>query len=528
MTTLIPKFDLKDGGATPTNAINRPINQKLAESISILDFGADSTGATDSTTAIQNAINYAASVKGCNIFVPFGTYNCSGTLSIPAITIGLGLIGEGRDNTNLGGSRIVYTGTSSVFILAADVTSRFITLENLDISASNASFTGTLFKAQVYDFNVNRVHFTAPTGATALLDMLDSDDVLITQCFFRGANYNLIGGIVNASVIQECDFGKYGSYAVNFTNASGMTFQGCAFEPNANTYQAGGITGTYTGLNIIGCWMGDVVTASNSPTSNWIYVQGYAINITGNYINGDGYHLVTAIVIKGATYGINVTGNYISGMPTCINLGSGYSHDVIFLANYGHEAVDAFVTGTVAGGTALIQNWVYATSSPQLDLIGSLSATLLQNPPIAVSSLQAPNATGAGYRAFVCDATATTFASTVASTTTTLSGVAITGTSGQFSCNAATIAIGMPIVISGTFGGTGSIVGYTNPTTYYVVATNGTTTFTLSPVFNDIPGVIGTQTIKTTAGTPTGLTYTISTSTNRVPVYCNGTNWVIG
>jgi len=53
--------------------------------------------------------------------------------------------------------------------------------------------------------------------------------------------------------------------------------------------------------------------------------------------------------------------------------------------------------------------------------------------------------------------------------TGTLSGVAITGTGGQFSCNAATMAVDQQIVISGALGGTGSITGYANPTAYYIV-----------------------------------------------------------
>jgi len=52
MTTLIPKFDFKNGGATPDGAINRAINLKLQEFVSLLDFGADPTGITDSTAAI--------------------------------------------------------------------------------------------------------------------------------------------------------------------------------------------------------------------------------------------------------------------------------------------------------------------------------------------------------------------------------------------------------------------------------------------------------------------------------------------
>jgi hypothetical protein len=83
-----------------------------------------------------------------------------------------------------------------------------------------------------------------------------------------------------------------------------------------------------------------------------------------------------------------------------------------------------------------------------------------------------------------------------------LSTVAITGTAGEFSCTSSTLTVGMAVTIAGTFGGTGSITGYTNPKTYYIIATNGTTTFQLS-------ATLGGSAIVTTAGTPTGLTYTI-------------------
>ena len=88
----------------------------------------------------------------------------------------------------------------------------------------------------------------------------------------------------------------------------------------------------------------------------------------------------------------------------------------------------------------------------------------------------------------------------------TLSGVQITGTAGQFSCAAASqsIVVGQTIVISGTLGGTGTISGYSSPTTYYIIATNGTTTFTLSTSS-------GGAAVTTTAGTPTGLTYALET-----------------
>ena len=81
MTTLIPKFDLKDGGATPTGAINRPINQKLSESVSVKDFGAVGDGTTDDSTAIQNAINYINNNGGGSLYFPFAKYKINSAIT---------------------------------------------------------------------------------------------------------------------------------------------------------------------------------------------------------------------------------------------------------------------------------------------------------------------------------------------------------------------------------------------------------------------------------------------------------------
>ena len=85
----------------------------------------------------------------------------------------------------------------------------------------------------------------------------------------------------------------------------------------------------------------------------------------------------------------------------------------------------------------------------------------------------------------------------------TIAGVVISGTGGTFTCTAFVpgFYVGQPITISGVLGGTGSITGYANPTTYYVIATTANTNFTLS-------ATLGGAAITTTAGTPTGLTYT--------------------
>jgi hypothetical protein len=86
---------------------------------------------------------------------------------------------------------------------------------------------------------------------------------------------------------------------------------------------------------------------------------------------------------------------------------------------------------------------------------------------------------------------------------TNLAGVAISGTGGQFTCTATTLAVGDHIVVSGTLTGTGTITGYTTPTIYEVSAVTGTspsvTGFTLTTEAGDA--------IVTTAGTTVGLSF---------------------
>ena len=146
---------------------------------------------------------------------------------------------------------------------------------------------------------------------------------------------------------------------------------------------------------------------------------------------------------------------------TFVATGSGPGTGTAFLATFG----------------GIIENEVYYVT------------TVIDNQTFTISETQDPLST-----------TVTAVADTI-----TLSSVIITGTAGQFSCATVSqpLVVGQTIDISGTIGGTGSISGYSSPTTYYIIATNGTTTFTLSTS-------LGGAAVTTTAGTPTGLTYTAS------------------
>jgi hypothetical protein len=62
-----------------TGSVATNVEVKLSEYVSVQDFGADSTGVLDSTTAIQAAIN-----SGKRVYVPKGVYKTSSALTITA------------------------------------------------------------------------------------------------------------------------------------------------------------------------------------------------------------------------------------------------------------------------------------------------------------------------------------------------------------------------------------------------------------------------------------------------------------
>ena len=106
-------------------------------------------------------------------------------------------------------------------------------------------------------------------------------------------------------------------------------------------------------------------------------------------------------------------------------------------------------------------------------------------------------------------------------TPVTLANVAVANTSGWFTANTSNIIIGQIVTVSGTLTGNATITGYSNPTNYYVIDTNNTTTVQLSTTYNG-------ANIVTTAGNTLGLTFSLASVTTAksgadVATFTNGT-----
>ena len=147
------------------------------------------------------------------------------------------------------------------------------------------------------------------------------------------------------------------------------------------------------------------------------------------------------------------------------------------------------VLGGALTGTSLSQIGVFTDSNAYLN--STVNVTISQTDTL-IGAGQTVSGTGIP--------SGTTVVSTVLANGL-LSAVAVTGIAGQCSCTSTSgLYIGQTVTVSGT--NTGSATGLTSGTTYYIIATNYSTTFQLS-------ATAGGSAIVTTAGTTTGLVFTI-------------------
>jgi hypothetical protein len=258
-----------------------------------------------------------------------------------------------------------------------------------------------------------------------------------------------------------------------------------------------------------------VTPIETSDGYRWKYMYNVPINLRNKFLSDDQIPVVSALTNQFYSNGsldsiiINNKGSGYSAASITVSSGTGSRvEDPTFLTavivnaggsgystptlNIGNPVSDA--TLFIGSSSVFLGQRLYNTDFDFYEVVkpGTLSAT---EPTHRLGTIE----NGTTALKFI----GTRAKGTVSLTAPTISGVAISGTGGQFTCTATTIAVGNLIAISGTFGGTGSITGYSNPTTYKVSAITGSgsavTGFTLTTT--------GDSAIVTTAGTPTGLTY---------------------
>ena len=139
-----------------SGATTRNVSDKLAETVSVKDFGAVGNGSTDDTTAVQNAIN-SASTTNRTIYFPKGTYLISG-VRLPD-TYCANLRGDGMDVTYI----TVGSATTSAILKTNDALSYGCSIKDLTVDANNnASYGLELQRGKQWDIqNVKVVDSTS-------------------------------------------------------------------------------------------------------------------------------------------------------------------------------------------------------------------------------------------------------------------------------------------------------------------------------------------------------------------------------
>jgi hypothetical protein len=290
---------------------------------------------------------------------------------------------------------------------------------------------------------------------------------------FTGLAYTVSAGTLAGVIINDVS-GDFICTASNLTVGMTVTITGTLGG-------TGSITGYATGNTYY-------ITRTNGSTT-------FQLSVTPPW-NG-GQYSTPITTTAGTPTGLTYTLNYVSYQNSSIALNNLTGWITAFGSGSGGAGTYTINTSIASTGTIAVAGTSYSLSTTQSVATGT--------PVIATRNLVTVSST-----ASISVGSPVTFAGTsfgtILPTSQTLASVVIAGPAGQFTCTAATLTVGMTVTISGTLGGTGTISGYANPTTYYIISTNGSTTFVLGTSLNAGTGVT------TTTGTPTGLTYTVGST----------------
>ena len=322
MTTLIPKYDQGSSGA-----VNRPINQKLAETVSVLDFGADPTGVADSTTAITNAVT--AVQTGGSLYFPVGTYLTTGVTINKSITI----YGDGIGST----IKCNTTGIGININFATQTQVNRVMISSLDFT--NGTNTPSAFISNTNALNtlIEKCNFIGVTATYCIVNT-SSYGIIIRECTFdditgSGIQFQENTGLTNYSYacrVIDCDFTIVSNQAVNYQGGNPGYFESCIFE------NCGGVA--------VQLGSGDNSLGTTFTNCYWEANTGVDLFFTSTYVN-------TAVIIN-ATF---------TGTPQ-IDLGSNTKLTIIG-ANAGGGSNICQISGNTNSSVVLLNAPNYANYS---------------------------------------------------------------------------------------------------------------------------------------------------------------------
>ena len=496
-----------------TGAVATTVQAKLRESVSVLDFGADPTGATDSSSAVNSAVAYLQTLGGGDLIFPPGKYLFNSSIVSSSSVNGVRFIGQG-------GGRLV-TGDITATTLIQNFTGTLFNVNSWDMEWHDLSFrqNGTLGAWSTYIY-------ISPNSGYAMNCKIDS-------CSFYGGQQHIVGVSVNRFFVSNNMFIGDAN-----TTTSVYVLQSTGNNPAA-IYIDSNVFATYTavGLNskcihfdsvdtthvfqneVLGWGYGVYVTKTYAYTNNLIHIYKnnfevllqYPISmdtagnvwIEGNEIVGSIGGTAVRGISTSAVSNLNIANNTITGYKqeaiycaagTQVTIANNKINDVSQQtdATYGAVSLLNFTTGTITGN--LFSSNDNQVNKPSAYVkVGSASADI-----VISGNKYNPNSP-----LFLNDGTATNISAYDAAyslsppfnSTYNSGAISISASSDAVAASVGTLSLTIPI--NTIYGSTGTFAGI----------------FTVSSIRNSGFSV-NTTTVYSVSGKGTNATFTSLNSTN--------------
>lgn len=384
-------------------AVQRSVQSKLRESVSVKDFGAVGDGVTDDTAAIQAAINSMPAAGG-TVFFPNGTYLVNSGIALKTrVTIE----GGDRNNTTIkaGAAGITVLGLSGS---AYNVRIRHLAVDGNNLAAKGIAILGTsngsnahhvIEDVLVSGCTTNNIHLkfiiygrlvnvysshgspAAPTTSVLLEDMLNT---IYEQCVF----YNGTTSTVHVLRGSENYFHKTTVYndvaypatqLVLIDSGHGNKFEACTFESQGtgNVTNSVSIQDTTTGNcsdhSFIGCRFIGLPATKQRDIAIGVSGAVYKTLIRDCQFIKPSAGETILLTSQAATE--------ISGCVDLVTYDTPTYTNVSVLNNSGNSY---FITPRIASTANLITNYVQGTWTPAL-VAGTSGTITLTSPTNSMS-----------------------------------------------------------------------------------------------------------------------------------------------
>jgi len=288
-TTDASNVSYNEGG---TGAVNRSVQDKLQESVSVKDFGAVGDGSTDDTLAIQAAIDSVqSSAYGGAVYLPAGTYKITTALNITSKKVSM--FGAGGSSSVI--SALSCNGINFTSASYDNGTSFFEDFGLVGAAGSSPNFAA--------------VESILPPGGVTGTD--SRDGLYFSRLNIRDWNQGFIISDTWEWSVSDCVITKVNNpfYLGNYCMVGRITNNRCVFETGdshgggASAYAIDIFNTVSEGIQIVGNWMYGFETTLNVPQTVYMVFENNDVAFTKFGIN------VTSVV-----NGFKVNGNYFNAL----------------------------------------------------------------------------------------------------------------------------------------------------------------------------------------------------------------------